>query len=169
MKLMTASAVLCLLATSVAFAASTDLPNFATVHPGLMRGAAPTTAGLVQLKNMGVNTIVDLRIGPKALVTTEKAQVEKLGMTFVNIPMGAAPPTSKQISRWLAIANAASPKGAVYVHCQHGADRTGEMVGIYRETHDGWSFDKTYAEMRHYGFKKFYTVLAANVKKYAKA
>ena len=157
-----------LLSAGLAAADNANLPNFATVHPGLMRGAAPTDVGLQKLKAMGVKTIVDLRIAPKT-VAKEKAQATSLGMTFVNIPMGANPPTPKQVANWLSIANAASPQTPVFVHCQHGADRTGEMVGIYREVHDGWPFAQTYLEMRHYGFKKSYAMLAANVKKYAKS
>jgi len=141
-----------LLSAGLAAADNANLPNFATVHPGLMRGAAPTDVGLQKLK-----------------VAKEKAQATSLGMTFVNIPMGANPPTPKQVANWLSIANAASPQTPVFVHCQHGADRTGEMVGIYREVHDGWPFAQTYLEMRHYGFKKSYAMLAANVKKYAKS
>lgn len=161
------ASLLLVLAAGIA-GADANLPNFATVHPGLMRGAAPTPAGLAQLKSMGVTTVVDLRIAPK-MVAREKAEVLKMGMKFVNIPLGSDPPTKRQVQQWLAIANTATPQAAVYVHCQHGADRTGEMCGIYREVHDGWTFKQAYTEMLHYGFKPYYTKLAANVRSYGKS
>ena len=142
--------------------AAPELPNFAKVDPGLYRGAAPTAEGLGKLKSMGVTTIIDLRIAPKT-VRAEKRQVESLGMKFVNLPMGSDPPTPKQVSTFLAITKTAAAH-PVFVHCQHGADRTGTMVGIYREVVDGWAFPKTYAEMRRYGFKPYYTRLRDSVR-----
>jgi protein-tyrosine phosphatase len=41
----------------------------------------------------------------------------------------------------------------VFVHCKGGRHRTGEMTAIYRITHDGWSDDKAYDEMKKYDFE----------------
>jgi protein tyrosine/serine phosphatase len=80
--------------------------------------------------------------------------------------MGREAPTQKQVATFLStLKNPA--KRPVFIHCQHGADRTGAMVGIYRETHDGWDFPRTYAEMRRYGFKPFLTELKNAVKERA--
>jgi protein tyrosine/serine phosphatase len=152
-------------ATASGFAADSALPNFAQVAPGLYRGAAPTPAGLAKVKGMGVATVVDLRIAPKT-VAKERAEVQALGMKFVNLPMGSDPPTPKQVATFLALTGNAS-QHPVFVHCQHGADRTGCMFGIYRETHDKWPYAKAYTEMRHYGFKPYYTKLADAVKQRA--
>ncbi len=142
------------------------VPNYHTVAPGITRGAAPTTAGLRALKKLGVHTIIDLRISPKQ-VKAEKKQAGALGFTWVNIPMGAEPPTQKQVDAFLAIL-ARAPGESVFVHCQYGADRTGTMIGIYRVQVQGWSYTQAYAEMRKYGFKPYYTKLADAVKKRAK-
>ena len=152
---------------SLAHAESKDLPNFHVVAPGIWRGAAPTQAGIQQLKAMGVDTIVDLRIAPKT-VAKEHAYVSSLGMNWVNLPMGADPPTKKEVSTLMAILRSA-PQHKIYVHCQHGADRTGCMIGIYRETQDGWTFQQTYAEMRKYGFKPFLIPLKNAVSSRARA
>lgn len=142
-----------------------DLPNFATVSPGIYRGAAPTQAGLQKLKSMGVQTIVDLRISPK-LVKVEKAEALALGFKWVNLPMGADPPTRKQVAVFLSTLQLA-PGQPVFVHCQHGADRTGCMIAIWRETHDDWSYDQARAEMKKYGFNPIWTKLTGAVKQYA--
>ena len=40
----------------------------------------------------------------------------------------------------------------VFVHCKHGADRTGTMVAIYRIVVEGWSKEDAIKEMRQGGF-----------------
>ncbi|MHB9132425.1 MAG: fused DSP-PTPase phosphatase/NAD kinase-like protein [Armatimonadota bacterium] len=138
------------------------IPNFHDVAPGIYRGAAPTQFGLDALKAKGVHTIIDLRISPK-LVKQEKARALKMGFTWINLPMGSEPPTKKQVETLLATLAKASDE-PVFVHCQHGADRTGCMLGIYRVAVQGWSFAETYKEMRKYGFKPYYTKLADAVR-----
>lgn len=154
----------CLLPSSAV--AAEDLPNFHTVSPGIYRGAAPTEAGLRQLRSKGIRTIIDLRISPKQ-VKNEKALAERLGFRWLNLPMGSEPPTSKQVSTLLSTLKKA-PDEPVFVHCQHGADRTGCMIGIWRVTQDNWDYAKTYKEMRKYGFKPYYTKLSNAVKQRAK-
>lgn len=135
---------------SLPVAAAPDLPNFHAVAPGIWRGAAPSEAGLGRLKAMGVTTVIDLRIAPKT-VRREGVYARSLGFHWINLPMGADPPTPKQVSTFLSALGRA-PGEPVFVHCQHGADRTGCMVGIYRVTRQGWTFPRAYAEMRRDGF-----------------
>jgi protein tyrosine/serine phosphatase len=149
-----------LLATAVY--ATEDLPNFHPVGPGIYRGAAPTDAGLQKLKAMGIRTIVDLRIAPKT-VKKEKATAQAMGFNFINLPMGAEAPTQKEVDTLLATLKKA-PGQPVFVHCQHGADRTGCMIGIYRVTQQGWQWQPAFAEMRKYGFNPHWTKLAGAVK-----
>lgn len=142
-----------------------DLPNFAPVSPGIYRGAAPTTAGLKKLRAMGIRTVIDLRISPKQ-VKQEKQIAEQLGFKWINLPMGAEPPTSKQVKTLLATLKQA-PNEPVFVHCQHGADRTGCMLGIWRITQEGWSYPEAWKEMRYYGFNPHWKLLTGAVQKAA--
>lgn len=141
------------------------LPNFATVQPGIYRGAAPTAEGLTKLKALGVRTVIDLRIEKKGQ-KEEEAAVKALGLKRVRIPMGAEAPTEKQVAQFLSLLNNSRTE-PVFVHCQHGADRTGAMVGIWRVTHDKWDFARTYTEMRKYGFKPWLKDLKGAVEKRA--
>ena len=143
-----------------------NLPNFAVVAPGIWRGAAPTTEGFKQLKTKGVRTIIDLRIEKKGQAEEEGA-TKALGLKRVRIPMGAEAPTEKQVKEFLGLL-AKSATEPVFVHCQHGADRTGAMVGIWRVTQQGWGFDQTWVEMRKYGFKSWLKELKGAVEKRAK-
>ncbi len=138
-----------------------DLPNFHTVAPGIWRGAAPTVAGLQRLKAMGIHTIIDLRISPD-LVKQEKSEALRMGFTWINLPMGSDPPTTGEVSTFLATLKRA-PQESVFVHCQHGADRTGCMIGIWRVTQQNWTFPQAWAEMRQYGFNPRWTNLTAAV------
>ncbi len=144
------------------WAASGDLPNFHTVEPGIYRGAAPTEAGLRRLRAMGIRTIIDLRISPRQ-VRRERAEARRLGFTWINLPMGSDPPTGREVSTLLATLKRA-PQQPVYVHCQHGADRTGCMIGIWRVTRRGWAFPQAWAEMRRYGFNPHWQKLTQAVR-----
>jgi len=139
-----------------------DLHNFHNVASGIYRGAAPTGDGLKSLKKMGIHTIIDLRISPDQ-AKVEKQTAEAMGFKWINIPMGKAAPTQKQVDLFLATL-AKSHTEPVFVHCQYGADRTGCMIGIYRVQVQKWSFDQTWKEMRKYGFKPYLNDLKNAVK-----
>ena len=147
-------------------AAQPVISNFHTVGPGITRGGAPLEAGLKQLKAMGVKTVIDLRIAPKT-VKREGEEARALGLNWINLPMGSDSPTSRQVSTFLAALKQA-PQVPVFVHCQHGADRTGCMVGIYRVTQQGWTYPRAYAEMRRYGFNPRWVNLSKAVQERAK-
>ena len=142
------------------------LPNFATVAPGIYRGAAPTQTGLDTLRAMKVHTIIDLRIEKIAL--QEKALAEQMGFTWIRLPMGKEAPTQKQVDTLLATL-AKADKEPVYVHCQYGADRTGCMIGIYRVQVQHWTFARAWTEMRKYGFKPYLTALKNAVRQRVKS
>lgn len=153
---------------------SKDLPNFHEVHPFLYRSGEPTEAGLLKAKKHGISTIIDLRSageGAKAANPKEEAELaKKHGLTYINLPMSSKSPTEKQVATVMdAIKTAQSDpsKGAVLVHCAHGSDRTGCLVGIYRVTADKWKYEDAYKEMRHYWFTPKFTELSGAVKKHS--
>jgi len=142
------------------------LPNFAVVAPGIYRGAAPTPDGLAQLKKMGVVHVIDLRIERKGQ-DEEAAAAKRRGLDLTRIRMGREAPTEKQVKEFMDIIRQAKTK-PVFVHCQHGADRTGAMIGIYRAVDCGWNFEDIWKEMRRYGFKTYLAELKDSVRKRVK-
>ena len=61
------------------------------------------------------------------------------------------PATGEQTAYFLNVVN--DPVNwPVYVHCKGGRHRTGHMTAIYRITHDGWTADQAYEEMKKYDF-----------------
>ena len=146
-------------------AAVEDLPAYKTVAQGVYRGGQPSDAGLQKLKDTGVKTIVSLR-NNKVLTASERKKAEALGIKFVNIPLdGISKPSNDTIKRFLAVVQ--DPQAQpVFVHCQFGQDRTGTMIGIYREEAQKWSADKAYKEMVANGFHPKYPWLSDAVYEY---
>lgn len=143
-----------------------DLGHFYKVDDKVFRGQQPTDKGLENLKEMGVKTVVYLHFSKKT-AAHEKAVVEGLGMKFKHIPMSwITPPKESQVQEWLRLTSdpASLP---LFVHCQHGRDRTGAMVGIYRIQNDGWKFDQAYKEMKERGFRSILFGLTYGVKRFA--
>lgn len=141
-----------------------DLPNFHKVTDYLYRGGEPTAAGMHQLQKMGIKTLIDLRAKTEA-AHDEEALAKKLGMKYINMTMTSEAPTKKQVETLLATIDSAKEKNEpVLVHCAHGSDRTGCMIGIWRVSRDNWSYDDTYKEMRKYWFGAKYEKLRNAVK-----
>ncbi|HEX8145514.1 MAG TPA: tyrosine-protein phosphatase [Pyrinomonadaceae bacterium] len=126
-----------------------NIENFGKVNDHYYRGSQPGQAQLEQLKRLGVKTIIDLRQDrePK-----EPEQVRSLGMQYFNIPLKASrPATEEQTNYFLSLVNN-SANWPVYVHCKGGRHRTGALTAVYRITHDGWTADQAWREMRDYDF-----------------
>lgn len=122
------------------------LTNFAQVSPVLYRGAQPTAAGFRTLKSMGVRTIVNLRS-----VHSDRGMIAGLGLRYVEIPSHAWNPDDAVVAKFLAVVRDPANQ-PVFVHCQHGADRTGYTVASYRIVEQGWDRDRALGELRRFGF-----------------
>ena len=151
---------------------SKDLPNFHEVHPYLYRSGEPTETGFSKLPAKNIKTVIDLR-APAERTRNEATWAKELGIKYINLPMSSAPPTKKQVDTFMSEVSKAKAdtanNGAVLVHCAHGSDRTGCLVGIWRVTQDGYDYPKAYKEMRHYWFTPKFTKLSGAVQQYANA
>lgn len=124
----------------------TGLPNFYKVSDDVYRGAQPEKAGFQELKKMGIRTIVNLRS-----FHSDRENIEKNGFAYEHIYAKAWHPEDKEIVRFLRIVGD-KKRTPVFVHCQHGADRTGIMVAAYRIAICGWSKEEAIREMTEGGF-----------------
>ena len=135
---------------STASVSSIRIQNFGQVSPTYFRGAQPQGSDYADLAALGVKTVIDLTDGDGQ--ATEKASVERAGMTYVRIPMSTHESVSNaKIAEFLALVDNAANQ-PVYVHCVGGRHRTGVMTAIYRMTNNGWTADKAFAEMKQYKF-----------------
>ncbi|MEA2204854.1 MAG: tyrosine-protein phosphatase [Blastocatellia bacterium] len=125
------------------------IKNFGQMSERFYRGAQPKEEDYQSLKDLGVNTIIDLRDTP---TDYEKRSTEALGMRYINIPMvDKGYPESAQIEQFLKLANDPAT-GKFFVHCAGGRHRTGIMGAVYRFTVDRWNYDQVYSEMKNYDF-----------------
>ncbi|MBI3887060.1 MAG: tyrosine-protein phosphatase [Opitutae bacterium] len=139
---------------------SEGLPNFGRVDRTLWRGAQPDAHGLETLHRLGVATIINLRMADD-VVPGEEATARRLGIGYVNVPLhGFSGPSDAEVDRVLALIASSPPP--VFVHCRHGADRTGVIVACYRMRHDGWPTAQAMAEAEHYGI----SALQVGMKRY---
>lgn len=117
------------------------VPNLHQVSTNLYRSAQPTAQGMQNLKQMGVETIVNLRS-----FHSDRDMIGQTGLGYEHIYMKAWHPEQKEIVRFLQIVT--NPKRTpVLVHCQHGADRTGTMCALYRIVVEGWTKKEAIQEM----------------------
>jgi protein tyrosine/serine phosphatase len=94
--------------------------------------------------------VIDLREDYKK---DEETSVRDLGMQFFRIPLKSrVAATEEQTNYFLVLVNDPA-NWPVYVHCKGGRHRTGAMTGIYRITHDGWTAEQAWGEMKKYGFE----------------
>jgi protein tyrosine/serine phosphatase len=147
--------------------AQEGIGNFGKVSDSLFRGAQPDAAGIQSLKRLGVKLIINLR-RTNDVWPGEAANARANGIDYTNVPMkGLGRPETEQIKSVLSIIE--SSTGPVFVHCQHGCDRTGAVIACYRIQHDQWSSDKALQEAAAYGLSKLERGMKQAVAAFAKA
>jgi uncharacterized protein (TIGR01244 family) len=127
------------------------IENFGQVNENYYRGAQPFAEDFAQLKKLGIKTVIDLRQDSES---EAPEWARSAGMQYFNIPLKASrPATPEQTNYFLKLVN--DPNNwPVYVHCKGGRHRTGALTAIYRITHDGWTADQAYEEMKKYDFNQ---------------
>ncbi len=126
---------------------------FHQVTQHISRGARPLKVGLEALAKMGVKTVLNIDNNKKE-IAAEAKNADALGLHMISLPMsGFWAPEDAQVERILAELN--NPANyPLFIHCQHGHDRTGLIMGLYRIQEQHWSAKEAYAEMLALGFHK---------------
>jgi len=120
--------------------------NFHRVSPVLYRGAQPTDEGMKRLAEMGIKMIVSFR-----QFHGDSDEIGDVPLRYKRIRVNAFRPEDDEVAEFLEIV--ADPDNhPVFVHCLHGADRTGMMCAAYRVAFQGWTKPQAIAEWTEGGF-----------------
>ena len=134
------------------------LPNLHRVTTNLYRCAQPTADGLKTAEKLGIKTVISLRA-----FHSDKDEVESTKLKTESIRFNTWQAGDEDMVRFLKLVTHTN-SGPFLVHCQHGADRTGTMIAIYRMTVQGWKKQDAIKEMTDGGFG--YHAMWANLIKY---
>ena len=137
-------------------AAHPGLPNLFRVNSSLYRSAQPTKEGFEFLdkqaslanRDRPIKTVVSLRaFHDDALLVPASSALRLEQIRFI----AWWHPENEDVVKFLRIATTPALQ-PVLVHCQHGSDRTGIMVAIYRVAFEGWTKARATDEMINGGF-----------------
>ncbi len=126
------------------------IENFGKINEKYYRGSQPLADQFIQLKTLGIKTVIDLR---QDSVKQASEWASAAGLQYVNIPLTTKRAASEDQTKYFLKLVNDQANWPVYVHCKGGRHRTGEMTAIYRITRDGWSADQAYQEMKKYDFE----------------
>jgi protein tyrosine phosphatase (PTP) superfamily phosphohydrolase (DUF442 family) len=127
------------------------VPNLHKVTENIYRSGQPSREGFRNLEALGIKTILNLR-------DLHHDRLRGTALRGMRIKMRAWNPDMGRIISALNIL-ARKDDGPFLVHCQHGADRTGLLMAMYRMAVQGWEREKAIAEMIDggYGFHSIWT------------
>lgn len=121
------------------------IDNFGEVAPGIYRGGQPNADGWYFLKTLGVTNVIKLNTGSEGLDPKGAFKVQQFPIPLTDQLIFEP---SKNL-----VANAVYAIGPnTFIHCSHGQDRTGLIIGEYRVRVCGWTKAAARAEMMAYGF-----------------
>ena len=125
--------------------------NLFQVTPTLFRSEQLTAKDEALLQQNNIKTIINLRFFDR---NDDQEELSNLPLNLVNHPLKSWRIKPKEIAAVLYDIEQAQKKGGVLVHCYHGADRTGLIIGMYRIVNQGWSIEEAKREMVEgpYGF-----------------
>lgn len=130
-----------------------ELPRFQQVNEKLYRSAQPRDGGLIRVRELGINTVINLR-GSSKRTRAQEAEARALGLNYFNLALPTwGRPDDARVARILEIISAPE-SGRVLIHCRSGVDRTGMIVAIYRMKNEGWARNDALAEAERNGMRR---------------
>ncbi|MBO4351813.1 MAG: dual specificity protein phosphatase family protein [Proteobacteria bacterium] len=112
--------------------------NSHQVPEGYWIGSKPTIEQLKSLHSNNIKLIVTAsRMGEEDLAKIQE-EVETLGMKQLNIPFGGKFPKPE---KFMKVIKQYKPD-QIYIHCDHGGDRSGALLAYLLVIEQGWSIPK---------------------------
>ncbi len=101
---------------------------------GLITGGQPSAAQLASLRDAGVKVILDIRDPMEPRPYDEPAEVERLGLEYVNVPVVAGA-TSDQAMEHILSALRGRGERPVFFHCASGNRVGGALIPYFMLDH----------------------------------
>lgn len=122
------------------------VPNLHRIDAQVYRSAQPTAAGMRELEQLGIRTVLCLRD-----FHDDVDEARGTGLKLVRMELNAWHTDEAELVKALRVL--VDPANwPVLVHCQHGADRTGLVSALYRIAVQGWDRERAIDEMTRGGF-----------------
>ena len=124
------------------------MANYKQFENGIFIGPQPTKQDLVEAKQQGVHTVIDMRMLSET--TSPNAElVKNSGLNYVNIPVDKAALSVQQIDEFDAAMK--QDNGPVLLHCATGA-RAAMLLALSRSRQNGWTAERTFQEANAMGY-----------------
>jgi protein tyrosine phosphatase (PTP) superfamily phosphohydrolase (DUF442 family) len=147
-----AASLLCAAYAAAARQESPPIRNFLRVNKEFCTGGQPRTEHLAKLKEEGVKAIINLRQPSEHRAEEERAEAERLGLRYFNIPVAYAEPKEGQVTEFLKLTDDPENRPA-FIHCT-GAIRVGAFWMIRRVLRDGWTIEEAEKEAEKIGLRE---------------
>lgn len=117
--------------------------NLYQITPLIYRSAQPNAQGMQSLDVMGIDTVLNLRSFHR-----DDALLQGTRLHAIRIPLRAWDVDEDEEDKLVAALQLLNnTKTPILVHCQHGSDRTGTVIALYRMVIQHWSKEQAIAEM----------------------
>ena len=187
-KILPAIALILASFSTQSFAKPSDIIiNFSKVNEGIYRGARLTSIEAAHyLKSINVKTVINLQGGDLSsdigiiipwaepgerpeVIAQEKADVLSAGLSFINVPLNSLEAVTKdedvEIDQILDIMSIKENQ-PVFIHCEHGADRTGLLVALFRVKYEGVNVEAARVEWINNGHNKLHRIFTGGLDEY---
>ena len=124
------------------------MDKFQQIDKTLYRGSQPDDDQLEQLKNQGIDIIINFR-----RMSEREKTVQNLNMDYIHLPVDYNKPLpDDRVKMFFEIIDKAKKENKkVFMHCFYGKDRTGIFAAIYKLQNGLADLDNCIKEMIDFG------------------
>lgn len=127
-----------------------SLNNFGIVAKGLSRSAQPDADGINVLRNYGIKLILKLNFDNEYPFVRETNNANPIEVR--QIPLDPFNPDEQEVRSLVEMIRTNLLCGtSVHVHCSHGRDRTGLVIGAWQILYGGVSLSDVLTQRKSYG------------------
>lgn len=132
-----------------AWAQPVSLPGVLNLHritDQLYRSQQPSAEGMARLKQLGIQTIINLRA-----FHSDREALSGTGLLDAQLHVNTWHIEDEDVVAVLRLLRQPG-NGPFLIHCQHGADRTGLMSAMFRIVEQAWTKEAAIEEMTEGGY-----------------